>query len=81
MTEAEWRIDPDQWDAAIEAVDGPQIVVAGPGAGKTEFLVRRSIHLIREVVERADEVTILTFSRRAATDLRRRIAPPVSADR
>lgn len=74
---AEWRIDPDQWDAAIEAVDGPQIVVAGPGAGKTEFLVRRAIYLIRNVVDRADEVTILTFSRRAATDLRRRIAAGV----
>ena len=75
---AEWRIDPDQWEDAIAAVDGPQIVVAGPGAGKTEFLVRRATHLINEVVERADEVVILTFSRRAATDLRRRVAAGVN---
>ncbi len=74
---AEWRIDPEHWGEALAAVDGPQIVVAGPGAGKTEFLVRRATHLIREVVDRADEVAVLTFSRRAAADLRRRIADGV----
>ncbi|NIR35804.1 MAG: UvrD-helicase domain-containing protein, partial [Actinobacteria bacterium] len=43
---AEIRIDPDGWDPAVADTEGPQLVVAGPGAGKTEFLVRRAAHLV-----------------------------------
>ena len=53
--------------------DGPQLVVAGPGAGKTEFLVRRISHLIDERGLPGSEILALTFSRRAAADLRTRI--------
>ncbi len=52
---------------------GYQLVVAGPGTGKTEFLVRRVAHLIQSGQARRDQVTILTFSRRAAADVKRRV--------
>ena len=42
------------WDRAVADTDGPQLVVAGPGAGKTEFLVRRALHLIEHGLEVAD---------------------------
>lgn len=69
----EWRIDPDDWPEAIANVDGPQIVVAGPGTGKTEFLVRRVVELTERRHLPADRMAILTFSRRAASDLKARV--------
>lgn len=70
----ETRVGPDGWEPVIAAVAGPQLVVAGPGAGKTEFLVRRALHLIREEQAYPDSVLLLSFSRRGAADLRARIA-------
>jgi len=69
----EIRVDPDGWDQVIAITDGPQLVVAGPGAGKTEFLVRRALHLIASGVH-PEQILILSFSRRGAADLRNRIA-------
>lgn len=71
-TTPEIRIGPDGWDDAIAATDGPQLVVAGPGAGKTEFLVRRALHLIDGGVH-PEQILVLSFSRRGAADLRTRI--------
>jgi superfamily I DNA/RNA helicase/RecB family exonuclease len=48
-------------------------VVAGPGTGKTEFLVRRVAHLIESGKARRDEVAVLAFSRRAASDIKQRV--------
>ncbi len=73
MNDAEIRIGPDDWDEAIEAVAGPQLVVAGPGTGKTEFLVRRMVHLIESGVAKPGEIQFVTFSRRAAAETRGRI--------
>ena len=69
----EWRVEPDDWDMAIAAAGGPQLIVAGPGTGKTEFLVRRAAHLIETTAVRPSELLLLSFSRRSAGDLRRRI--------
>ncbi|MEX0757747.1 MAG: UvrD-helicase domain-containing protein, partial [Acidimicrobiia bacterium] len=65
-------IDPQRWSAAIAETDGPQLVVAGPGTGKTEFLVRRVTHLLEQGVD-PRSILVLTFSRRGAAELRRRI--------
>lgn len=69
----EIRLACEDWDEAISAADGPQLVVGGPGSGKTEFLVRRIVRLINTETARADQVQLLTFSRRAAADARDRI--------
>ncbi|MGQ0848334.1 MAG: ATP-dependent helicase [Actinomycetota bacterium] len=68
----EIRVGPEDWDRAIADSEGPQLVVAGPGTGKTEFLVRRARHLVESGKARPAETLILTFSRRAAADLGRR---------
>ncbi len=73
-TAREWRVGPSDWPQAVADVEGPQLVVAGPGTGKTEFLVRRALHLIRSDIASPDQVLVLTFSRRAAAELGRRIA-------
>src|SRR3989304_10245051 len=69
----EIHLPPDQWDAAVADTDGPQLVVAGPGAGKTEFLVRRARYLIGSGVP-PERILLLAFSRRGAADLKARVA-------
>ncbi len=69
----EIRIDPEGWGPVLADIDGSQIVVAGPGTGKTEFLVQRVASIIGSGRARRDQVAVLTFSRRAAADLRARI--------
>ncbi|MEE8405588.1 MAG: UvrD-helicase domain-containing protein, partial [Acidimicrobiia bacterium] len=73
------RVEPDGWDQALHDVDGHQIVVAGPGTGKTEFLVRRTKHLVSHGHARRDEIVVLCFSRRASADLGRRIESALGA--
>ncbi len=69
----ELRLQPADWPGAIADADGRQIVVAGPGTGKTEFLVRRVRHLLESEVARPSEIVVLSFSRRSAARLRGRI--------
>ena len=69
----ELRIAPEDWPQAVRRVDGPQIVVGGPGTGKTEFLVRRAAHLIDARGLASERLLVLSFSRRAVADLDSRI--------
>ncbi len=75
----EIRLGPDEWDDAIAATGGPQLVVAGPGAGKTEFLVRRAAHLVATGVD-PRTIVVLTFSRRGAAELTTRIRRSVDPE-
>ncbi len=81
-THAEWRLEPEDWDEAIARVGGPQIIVGGPGTGKTEFLVRRAVHLVTEHGVPGDEIVVLSFGRRGVADLdarlRGQLAEPTS---
>jgi superfamily I DNA/RNA helicase/RecB family exonuclease len=73
MMGSELHVDPGEWDAAVGDTGGAQLVVGGPGSGKTEFLVRRAHHLITEGGVPPDQVLLLSFSRRGVADLRRRL--------
>jgi len=68
------QVEPDGWPQAIADSDGPQLVVAGPGTGKTEFLVARAVHLVESAKARPTQILMLTFSRRAAQDLGQRVS-------
>lgn len=67
------EITSDEWDAAVGATEGTQLILAGPGTGKSEFLVQRAIHILKRYSDAPETLLVLTFSRRAAADLRRRI--------
>ncbi|MCP3995071.1 MAG: ATP-dependent helicase [bacterium] len=70
-------VDPEGWSEAIASIDGPQLVVGGPGTGKTEFLVRRAAHLLTNVGVSPDRITVLGFSRRGVAEVRGRIRASV----
>ncbi len=66
-------LDPDQ-RAAAEIVDGPLLIVAGPGTGKTRTLTHRLAHLIAERGASPEQCLAVTFSRRAAAEMEERLA-------
>lgn len=51
----------------------PLLVDAGPGTGKTETLVRRAVHLIKNGHAEPEQVLVLTFSNEAAFELKERL--------
>lgn len=62
--------------AQIEAVShdhGPLLILAGAGSGKTTVLVARTGRLIAEKVVTADRVVVLTFTNKAARELKSRV--------
>ncbi len=66
-------LDPEQRAAAL-AVDGPLLIVAGPGTGKTRTLTHRLAHLVVERGIAPERCLAVTFSRRAASEMEERLA-------
>jgi DNA helicase-2/ATP-dependent DNA helicase PcrA len=66
------RLDATQRAAAISA-ERFQLVLAGPGAGKTTTLTARFVHLVRKGIDRK-RILALTFTKKAADEMKARIA-------
>jgi DNA helicase-2/ATP-dependent DNA helicase PcrA len=64
------ELNPAQYEA-VAATDGPILVVAGAGTGKTRTLVYRVAHLVESGVDPA-QILLLTFTRKAAGEMLRR---------
>ena len=67
------RLDRDQ-RAAAEIVDGPLLIEAGPGSGKTRTLTHRIAHLVADRGVPAEACLAITFTRRAAREMAERLA-------
>jgi len=65
-------LDPDQ-RAAAQVREGPLLIVAGPGTGKTRTLTHRIAWLVESGVP-PEQCLAITFTRRAADELRERLA-------
>lgn len=58
--------------AAIRHTDGPMLVIAGPGSGKTLVITERTRFLIDEGYASEDQILVITFTKAAATEMKNR---------
>jgi ATP-dependent DNA helicase UvrD/PcrA len=72
-------LDPDQ-RAAASIVEGQLLIVAGPGTGKTRTLTHRIAHLVTDHGVDPASCLAITFTRRAAEEMRERLTALVPAD-
>ena len=63
----------EQQHAAVTALPGPALVIAGAGSGKTRTLTYRVAYLLEQGIP-ADKILLLTFTNKAAGEMMRRVA-------
>lgn len=65
---------------AVDTLDGPVMVVAGPGTGKTELLGMRAANILRQTDELPENILCLTFTESGAIAMKKRLTEIIGRD-
>ena len=65
---------------AVDYIDGPLLVIAGPGSGKTELLSIRTANIIRQGLVTPSNILCLTFTENGAINMRERLSSLIKED-
>src|SRR5882762_189137 len=66
------QLNPRQKEA-VDSIEGPVMVIAGPGTGKTQILTLRIANILRLTDTNPDNILALTFTESAAYSMRKRL--------
>ena len=74
------QLNPRQQEA-MQYVSGPLLVLAGAGSGKTSVITRKIAYLIEECQMPAERITAVTFTNKAAREMKARVQKLLPSDK